>query len=200
MEIFILNNFQVLQPGYFKYAVIKRSLIIQYMKKFCSSFFITAIMFSSLLNGQINSRQAGIRLGYRGGIFYQLSHEAGNAEIAYNGMIGFSDCGIQITGLKIIYETSLSSISPDLFFAWGYGGHAGFIYTDQPRYFTDTNNYRRRLFCPVAGIDGWLAAEYRVREIPLTVSLNLKPFIETAIPVSVRAMPLDLALSVSYIF
>jgi hypothetical protein len=170
------------------------------MKKFYSAFFITAIIFSSVVNGQLSSRQAGIRLGYRGGIFYQLSHEAGNAEIAYKGMIGFSDGGIQITGLKIIYETSLSSISPDLFFAWGYGCHAGFIYANQPRYFIDTYNYRRRLFCPVAGIDGWLAAEYRVREVPLNVSLNLKPFIEIAIPASVRAMPLDLALSVSYVF
>jgi hypothetical protein len=170
------------------------------MKKFYSTFLITAIIFSSVVNGQLTSRQAGLRLGYRGGIFYQLSHEAGNAEIAYNGMIGFSDCGIQITGLRIIYETVLSSISDDLFFAWGYGAHAGFIYADQPPYFTDTYNFRRRLFCPVAGIDGWLAAEYRVREVPINVSLNLKPFIEIAIPASVRVIPIDLALSVSYVF
>jgi len=170
------------------------------MKKFYFTFFILTLVFSSVIYGQLSSRQAGLRAGYRGGLFYQLSHESGNAEIAYNAMIGFSDGGIQITGLKIIYEKSLSSISPDLFFAWGYGGHAGFVYADQPRFYTDSYNIRRRLFCPVGGVDGWLDAEYRVREVPLNVSLNLKPFVEIVIPASVRFMPLDLAISVSYVF
>ena len=170
------------------------------MKKFCFTFFILILVFSPVLNGQLSSRQAGLRAGYRGGLFYQLSHESGNAEIAYNAMIGFGDGGIQITGLKIIYEKSLSSISPDLFFAWGYGGHAGFVYTEQPRFYSDSYNLRRMLFCPVVGVDGWVAAEYRVREVPLNVSLNLKPFVEIAIPASVRLMPLDLAISISYVF
>ena len=152
------------------------------------------------LMGQSGTKQAGLRIGYRGGIFYQLSHKAGNAEIAYNAMLGFSNYGLQLTGLRIVYETSLNSISPDLFFSWGYGGHAGFIYTDHFGYFGDTYSFQKRRFCPVFGADGWLAAEYRVQEVPLNISLNLKPFVEISIPAFVRVMPFDLALSVSYIF
>jgi hypothetical protein len=170
------------------------------MKKFYLTIFILILVFPPVMNGQLSSRQAGLRAAYRGGLFYQLSHESGNAEIAYNAMIGVGDGGIQITGLRIIYERSLNSISPDLYFAWGYGGHAGFVYADQPGFYTDSYYLRRRLFCPVAGIDGWVAAEYRVREVPLNISLNLKPFIEIAIPASVRVIPIDLALSVSYVF
>jgi hypothetical protein len=170
------------------------------MKKHLLLLIITTTLSGSIMWGQFANRQAGLRIGYRSGIFYQLSHDAGNAEIAYNGMVGFSNHGIQVTGLRIIYESALSSISPDLYLAWGYGGHVGFNYTDHMGYFGDVYSFERRRFCPVFGADGWLAAEYRVREVPLNISLNLKPFVELTIPAFVRLMPFDLALSVSYVF
>jgi len=170
------------------------------MKKLCSAFLILMIFSSSILYSQNGNRQAGLRTGYRGGIFYQISNEAGNAELGYNAMLGFNNNGIQITGLKIIYETSLSEISPDLFFAWGYGGHAGFIYTDHLALMGENYNFKGERFCPVLGADGWLAAEYRFRDIPLNISLNIKPFVELTIPSFVRIMPVDLGLSISYVF
>jgi len=170
------------------------------MKKFYSTVFALLLIVSTVVNGQFGSRQAGFRLGYRGGIFYQVTQEAGSAEIGYNAMIGFNNHGIQLTGLRIVYETSLNSISPQLFFAWGYGGHLGFIYNDHIRFLGETYSFQRDRFCPVFGADGWIAAEYRVRDIPLNISLNLKPFIEITIPAFVRVMPADLAVSVSYIF
>jgi len=170
------------------------------MKKFYITCFTLLFILSTVANSQLSSMQAGLRIGYRGGIFYQLSHDAGNAEIAYNGMLGFSNYGVQVTGLRIVYEKSLNSISPNLYFAWGYGAHAGFVNVDRAYYYSDPYYYNRKYLCPVIGADGWLAAEYRVREIPLNISLNLKPYIEFAVPAYVRFMPFDLALSVSYVF
>ena len=170
------------------------------MKKLCFTFLILAVTASSVLMGQYGRQQAGLRMGYRGGIFYQVARDAGNAEIAYNAMLGFSNNGIQLTGLKIIYETSINKISPDLFFAWGYGGHVGFVNTDHLGFFGERYNFNGERLCPVLGVDGWLAAEYRFRHIPLNISLNLKPFIEFMIPSFLRLMPVDLGLSVSYVF
>jgi hypothetical protein len=170
------------------------------MKKVIYSITLLIILCPASLFGQMAMKQAGLRTGYRSGIFYQVSRESGNAEIAYNAMVGFSNSGIQVTGLRIVYETALNSISPDLFFAWGYGGHAGFIYADQVGFFGEKYSFQSRRFCPVLGADGWLAAEYRVQEIPLNVSLNLKPFVELTVPAFVRVMPFDFALSVSYVF
>jgi len=158
------------------------------------------ILSSSLLTGQVDYKQAGIRAGYRGGIFFQMTNEAGNAEIGYNGMLSFSNNGIQLTGLKIIYETSLNEISPDLFFCWGYGGHAGFIYTDHLGFFGERYYFSGNRFCPLVGADGWLAAEYRFRDIPINISLNIKPFVELTIPAFVKIVPGDLGISVSYVF
>jgi hypothetical protein len=170
------------------------------MKKHYFALILLLVTFSAGVAGQHGNQQAGLRMGYRSGIFYQMTHEAGTAEIGYSAMLGFNNHGIQLTGLRIVYETSLNSISPDLYFAWGYGGHAGFFYTDQIQFRGEEFYLQRERFCPVAGVDGWMAAEYRVREIPLNVSLNLKPFVELSIPGFIRVMPFDLALSVSYIF
>jgi len=170
------------------------------MKKFCFTFFVLILITSFIVKGQYAGRQAGLRTGYRGGIFYQISNEAGNAEIGYNAMLNFNNNGIQLTGLRIIYETSLSEISPDLFFAWGYGGHAGFIYTDHLGFLGERYSFQGERFCPVLGADGWLAAEYRFREIPLNISLNIKPFVELTIPSFVKIMPGDLGISISYVF
>ena len=172
---------------------------IRIMKKLYFTI-ITVFLITSSAAGQYGTRQAGLRLGYRGGIFYQVTQEAGTAEMGYNALLSFNNNGLQITGLKVIYETTISSISDNLYFAWGYGGHAGFIYTDHVEYFGESYYYKGDRFSPLIGADGWLALEYRIREIPLNVSLNLKPFVEITIPAFVRIVPFDFAFSVAYVF
>jgi hypothetical protein len=170
------------------------------MKKLYCTLFVIILLTTSITKGQFGNRQAGVRTGYRSGIFYQITNEAGNAEIGYNAMLSFNNNGIQITGLRIIYETTLSEISPDLFFAWGYGGHAGFIYTDHLGFLGENYNFQGERFCPVLGVDGWAGAEYRFQDIPLNISLNIKPFVELTIPSFVRIIPVDLGISISYVF
>ncbi len=160
------------------------------------------ILTSLTLSAQYETRQAGFRMGYRGGIFYQVSQEAGNTEVALNGLLSFNNNGIQATGLKVIYETSFSDLSPNLIFAWGYGGHAGFIYADHLRYMGEEYYFRddHGRFCPLIGVDGWLSAEYRLTELPLNISLNVKPFVELTFPSFLKVTPWDFAVSVSYVF
>ena len=105
--------------------------------------FITAIN----LYGQISTRQAGLRLGHSSGIFYQASSQTGNAETGYNVMLSFNNNGLQLTGLKIIYGNTANGISPNLFFGWGYGGHAGFIYSDHVRSMGEDYYFQYERFC-----------------------------------------------------
>ncbi len=170
------------------------------MKKIILLTITTTLLFQINVFSQDIIKQAGVRTGVRSSIFFQVTSEAGNAEVGYNAMLGFNNEGIQVTGLRIIYEKALSSISPDLYFAWGYGGHAGFIITDHVGYFGERYNFQGERFCPVLGADGWLAAEYRFYDIPLIIGLNIKPFVELTIPAFVRLMPGDIGISVSYVF
>ena len=170
------------------------------MKKHLLFFLIFMNISTAVIWGQTGIRQAGLRTGIRSGIFYQVTSDAGNAEIGYNALLSFSNNGLQLTGLRIIYETALTDISPDLFFAWGYGGHIGFIYTDHLGFLGERYRFERERFCPVIGADGWLSAEYRFRDIPLNISLNLKPYVELTVPSFVKIMPGDIGISVSYVF
>lgn len=154
----------------------------------------------ALTTGQFATRQAGLRAGYKSGLFYQVTHEEGYAELAYQMMLSFRDEGLQFTGLRLVYEKSLQNISPFLYFSWGYGGHLGFMYSDRLRFMGEEYYFRDQRFVPLLGIDGWAAAEYRINDIPLNVSLNVKPYVEIALPAFVRVVPWDFAISVSYIF
>jgi hypothetical protein len=162
----------------------------------CSLLILTTLS----LSAQFETRQAGFRMGYRSGIFYQVSHEAGNAEIAYNGLLSFQKNGVQLTGLKIIYETTMGDISPNLVFSWGYGGHVGFFHSDHIRFLGEDYYFPDDRFCPLLGVDGWVAAEYRITDIPLNVSLNVKPFVELTFPSFFTVTPWDFAVSLSYVF
>jgi hypothetical protein len=170
------------------------------MKKLLPLILLIFFLSAGFINGQMAIRQAGARLGYTSGIFYQVGSDAGNAEIAYNMMLSFRKHGVQFTGLKIIYETTLDAISHDLYFGWGYGGHLGFIYDDHVKFMGEDYYFTGERFCPLIGGDGFLTFEYRVHEVPLAVSLNFKPFIELTFPSFIRLMPGDVALSISYMF
>jgi hypothetical protein len=170
------------------------------MKKELLTVITGIILFPSFLSGQIVIQQAGFRLGYNSGIFYQMGSEAGNAEIAYNAMLSFRKNGLQFTGLKIVYETTFSGISPDLIFGWGYGGHLGFIYSDHVKFRGEDYYFYGERFSPLLGIDGFFTAEYRIHEIPVNVSLNVKPFVEFTAPSFVRIVPWDFAVSIAYVF
>jgi hypothetical protein len=170
------------------------------MKKLYIIIVTVVILIPAELTGQGLYRQAGVRTGVRGGIFIQVPSLAGNGEVDYNAMLGFGNHGIQLTALRIIYETAITEISPDLYFAWGYGGHAGFIVTDHLNFMGERYNFESDRFCPVVGADGWAAAEYRFRDIPLIISANIKPYVELSIPAFVRIMPADIGISISYVF
>lgn len=170
------------------------------MKKILFLTLFLIFMSFPFVSGQMVTRQAGLRMGYSSGIFYQVTQHAGTAEIGYTGMLSFKNSGLQFTGLKIIYQSSLDDISSNLFLSWGYGGHIGFNYDDHVRFMGEDYYYPDNKFMPLFGVDGWLAAEYRIQDIPLNVSLNWKPFVEMTIPGFVRVVPWDFALSVAYIF
>ena len=170
------------------------------MKKLLLTLFLAIFIISPVLKAQKSERQAGLRTGIRSGIFYQVTGKAGTAEIGYNAMLSFSNSGLQLTGLRIIYESALDNISPDLYVAWGYGGHAGFVYTDHLGFLGERYDFSGDRFCPLIGADGWAAVEYRFRDIPLNLSLNLKPYVELTFPSFVRLMPGDIGISVSYVF
>jgi hypothetical protein len=60
------------------------------MKKFYPTLIIFLLCSSTLMKAQLAYKQAGLRLGYRSGFFYQVTSDAGNAEIGYNALLSFT--------------------------------------------------------------------------------------------------------------
>jgi hypothetical protein len=169
------------------------------MKKLLLLYFIILTL-NGVVNGQFINKQIGIRTGLTGGVFYQVTTDSGNAETGYNALLSFKLNGIQVTGLKIYYETTFDEVSPDLYFTWGYGAHAGFIVTDNINFLGEKYYFRGERFCPLFGVDGWIGAEYRFHTLPLNVGINIKPYVELSIPSFIHVMPGDVGISVAYIF
>ncbi|HEX2920312.1 MAG TPA: hypothetical protein VHO50_04010 [Bacteroidales bacterium] len=168
------------------------------MKQLRTLLILLLIMYSGNLFSQ-PQRQIGLRTGVRSGIFFQISDEIGNTETGYAAILGLNN-GIHITGLRILYKDNLTEISDELFLSLGYGGHAGLIFTDHYAFLGEDYYFKGQRTLPVLGADGWISAEYRFREIPLNISLNVKPFVELTVPSFVRIVPIDLGLTVTYVF
>lgn len=134
--------------------------------------------------------QTGI--GIRGGATSGLSakHFIGESA-AVEGILGLQFDGFKITGLYELHSGAFDQ--KNLFWYYGIGAHVG-IYNDgyDPPY--SDYDYGAD---PVFGIDGVLGLEYKIEEIPITFSLDIKPFLEFTDP---DFYLFDAGLSVRYTF
>lgn len=149
---------------------------------------------------QERNQQAGMRFGYSYGLYYQVTSPAGNSEMGALMMASFRKGGFQATGIRITYEYALGSLPPDFKLAWGYGGHIGFMVTDNVSSMGEDYYFPDERFLPLIGVDGYAAIEYTIPPIPVTLTLSFKPFIEMVTPALFRFVPYDFGFSVAYTF
>jgi hypothetical protein len=124
----------------------------------------------------------GLRGGFTNGI--TVKHFIGQ-ETALEGIVGFGFRSFKLTGLYEIYKGSFQL--DNLYWYYGYGGHAGFYSfpggCDDYRW--NGFQWERDPFQPCkkstvvgVGVDGIVGIEYKVAEIPITFSFDIKPSIE----------------------
>ncbi len=153
--------------------------------------FVPAFVFAQS-KGEGGNYKAGIgfRAGYNPGLTfkYMMSSDA-----ALEGIMQWRYRGFSVTGLYEIHKTAFGE--PQLKWFYGIGGHVGFYgrgegYGSRRGYAYDDSR-------PSIGIDGILGLEYVIQEIPFTVGLDFKPYIDIFYP---GWGVFDGALSVRYIF
>lgn len=142
----------------------------------------------------------GLRGGWIGGLTVKHFIKEGRAlEGIFSSGWGWR--GYQITGLYEIHKAAFTNDGIEGFF-WFYGAGAhfagGYKYTkwhpDGSKGYYDTYNYS------AFGIDGIFGLEYKIEEIPVTLGLDIKPFIEFS---NYRGYPFrfwDGAFSIRYVF
>ena len=127
------------------------------------------------LSAQNFTRDAGVRIGD----FFSASYRQFiDDEQAVEGILSAGRKGAKITFLKEHSRPVLGHVSENLYFTYGYGGHAGFRYIDRYRVLNRTYGLDDYRFMPLIGVDGLVAIEYRFPELPVIVTMDIKPYFE----------------------
>lgn len=158
------------------------------MKKPSILTLLLAVISMANIIAQTYDQGIGLRGGATNGITYKHFLSEQDA-VEFIG--GFQDNGIRVTGLYERHEPALNV--DQLFWYYGAGGHVGFYNDDyNPSYREDNDNSSTAI-----GVDGIGGLEYRIEEIPITLSGEIKPFIEFTDP---DIYLWDAGLSIRYMF
>jgi hypothetical protein len=146
--------------------------------------YIFSILFIFLVTktqAQDYRNAAGLRFGKTDGLNYKrFLTENGAIEV----LLGFGgyDKGMQIYTTYQWHYQIPAEFTDNLYVYYGVGGHVGYInpYLERQYYANDstivTENEKKTSYA--IGIDGILGVEYRIYTIPMTVSMELKPYVE----------------------
>lgn len=157
---------------------------------------VLLIAFPIFACAQKGSSAPGGQSGYKTGIGVRLGYESGftvkhfiKEKRALEGILsrGWGYGGGRITGLYEIHKSFPGVSGLDWFF--GFGAHIGFF---DGRYYGYYGNYNGgyydkhgkwhptgyRNYYPSLGIDGVLGLEYQITEIPITLGIDIKPWID----------------------
>ncbi|MDH5597595.1 MAG: hypothetical protein OEY34_00640 [Cyclobacteriaceae bacterium] len=142
----------------------------------------------------------GLRMGGTGGIAYK--HFIDRTQ-ALEAILSSRNNGIQINGLVEKYMPANFNFDDNFFFYYGIGGHFGLerfypyeFYSVMP--WPDVN-YRRESYFTM-GVDLIGGIEYKMLVAPLTIGLEVKPFLNYVGFRHLDAVVWDTALSVKYTF
>ncbi len=146
------------------------------MRKLLLILLFLIFIFSSMYS-QEYIQAIGLRGGYTSGVTYKKFLDEMKSMEA---IMSFRKNGLQMTVLRQYHDINIYNKYDKFYFINGYGGHIGFIYAhkDEFLFFDRILKKEGRAFAPVIGIDAYLALEYRVDNLPFTLGLDYKPFIE----------------------
>jgi hypothetical protein len=154
-------------------------------------FLIPAVLLSLMLSGQETDREVGIRGGLTSGVEYRQFF---NQNHAAKLLLGYRHRGLILHGIFEFHRPDLFLSTDQVSFIYGAGIHAGYQRWDKKRIVGQT------VYTDVAtgfagGIDGLLALEYSPDVLPLTVGIEVKPFMDFGGEHGIEAIPWDFAFT-----
>ena len=136
-------------------------------------------LFSIPVFSQTYEKQVGLRLGYTSGITGKIIK---NDRTAIEGSLGFRNGGMQMYGLLESYHPLIKTNTQRWMMYFGGGGHLGFVNGyNRVRRWSNTSGYyfeEQRTVGPVLGMDGVIGSEYTFSNVPVTLSIEFKPYFE----------------------
>ncbi len=154
-------------------------------------------------SAQFYKNSSGIRLGYTSGLTYK--HFI-NREQAMEFIASGRNEGFQITSLYQFHKPMEIGFHDEFFLYYGVGGHIGYerlndqklrgpyIPGGDPEFQVDERSFF------TMGVNTVLGIEYRWLKIPMTIGLDIKPYLDFIGMRRTKVRFWDTALSFKYIF
>lgn len=142
------------------------------------------------------NQAVGIRGGLSSGFEYRFYTNDLNS---YKFLLSGRDRGLQLHALKEYHMYDLFDFTNQLVFVYGGGVHAGYQRWDVQHYNNNFSWYATKTSM-IAGVDGLAALEYVFYEVPISVGLEVKPYIDLFGRETFDLQLFDFAFTVKYLF
>lgn len=153
------------------------------------------------LKAQLYERSIGVRLGYTSGITGKVIK---NNRAAIEGILGFRQGGMQVYALVESYKPLIVTPKAKWMMYFGGGGHLGYINGfDKVRHWSNSYGYYWEeiwISGMVIGIDGVIGTDYTFPKVPISLSLEFKPYFEVQNFQRVDVNFWDVAFGIKYTF
>lgn len=150
---------------------------------------------------QEKRHEIGLRVGLSSGISYKLKVDQFRA---YKGLLTFREGGLQVTAMIESSRPLYVKFTDKLSYYTGIGAHLGYTqYKAKRGFWANPFNFSYssyRNFAPVLGMDAIIGLEYRLDRVPLSFTLDAKPFFELFGQYIFRLSLIDFGLSIKYSF
>ena len=156
----------------------------------------------TIANAQYYERSAGIRLGGSYGLTYKKFF---NEKDAVEFLFGGRDDGLHLTTLYQFNKPLNLSRNETFFLYYGAGGHLGYekyqtkVLYGSPQQPNSEFYYENRSYFSM-GVDAIIGLEYRFLTAPITIGLDIKPYLSFIGFRYTRTDFWDTSLSVKYVF
>jgi hypothetical protein len=159
--------------------------------------FIVLFATMSTAYAQRFTQSVGVRTGVVSGIFF--NREEDNLTTR-RYMLSARNSGMQLTVMKYKQLYKLDELPEDFSFYYGFGGHVGYMRWSESVSQPEVGYYWRERIAPLIGIDGLIGISYDLRRMPISITLDTKPFIDVWGRNTFSPVLFDVGLGVVYTF
>lgn len=162
------------------------------------------LVFLLVSNAQNFEKAVGFRSGGSSAIYFETI-DSDLSSTRY--MLNWREKGRQFTAMKVFRrydldkysDFQLGNIAGQLSFYYGYGAHAGYVKWDQ-FVKNSTGQYFDLRSAPVLGLDGLLGFSYDFKRLPISLTIDVKPYFDYWGRRFFQMNPFDIGIGAVYVF
>ena len=153
------------------------------------------VLFMQTLSAQDFNRAIGIRAGHTAGFDYRFYTEEA---LSFKILLATNN-GIRLHGLMEFHRDDIFNFTDQLSLFYGGGVHGGYENWDEVHYQNNRSWVENRTAF-VMGIDGIVGVEYMLYEIPISIGIEAKPYIDIFGRDMFSFEAFDFAFTIKYLF